>query len=305
MISAVPGGRSLPISPCSPSRTVQATSIRSRVAGEVGRADQLAARRGSARPARPARRAPPSVSAAELDQQRGRLGRQLHPLLRARPRCSGAATISAGATISSTAVAPAATNSGHRLGRRLDPVEVQPGDRRVRAAAGTVSNTASATKASVPSEPTSSRRKISSGVVGVEERAEPVAGRVLDLELAPDPLGAARRRRASRRGSPPAPRPARARPRRSASSAPGAPVSIVGPRRQHEGQLAHRASRSRRVTPQRMPPELLAITPPTRGDVGAGRVGAELAPVRRQHPVGVAEHGARPAPGRGRRRPRR
>ena len=52
----------------------------------------------------------------------------------------------------------------------------------------TVSNTASAMNASVPSEPTSSRRKISSGVVGVEERAQPVAGGVLDLELAPDPL---------------------------------------------------------------------------------------------------------------------
>ena len=46
------------------------------------------------------------------------------------------------------------------------------------------------------------------------------------------------------------------------------------------------------MVPQRIPPELLATTPPTRGDVGAGRVGAELAPVRGEDAVGVAEDGA-------------
>ena len=90
--------------------------------------------------------------------------------------------ISAGATISSTAVAPASTKS--RTGAIASSI---PGKWIqavvVRAGSGTVSKTASATKPSVPSEPTSRRRKISSGSLGVEEGAEPVAGRVLDREL--------------------------------------------------------------------------------------------------------------------------
>ncbi len=73
-----------------------------------------------------------------------------------------AAVISAGATISSTAVAPEATRSGtgaiaaSMLGKWTQAVVVTAGS-------GTVSKTASATKASVPSEPTRRRRKISSG----------------------------------------------------------------------------------------------------------------------------------------------
>ena len=53
------------------------------------------------------------------------------------------------------------------------------------------------------------------------------------------------------------------------------------------------------MVPQRIPPELLAITPPTRGDLGAGRVGPELAPVRGERAVRVAEDRPRPDPGRG------
>ena len=88
--------------------------------------------------------------------------------------------------------------------------------------------------ASVPSEPTSSRRKISTGVVGVEEGAEPVAGRVLDLELAPDPLARAPRRRGSRRGS-------RASP--AASSGSAAAKRSLGVRR---GGVDHRPRRRAR-----------------------------------------------------------
>ena len=73
-----------------------------------------------------------------------------------------AAVISAGATISSTAVAPLSTRS--RTGAIASSM---PGKWTqavvVRAGSGTVSKTASATKASVPSEPTTRRRKISSG----------------------------------------------------------------------------------------------------------------------------------------------
>ncbi len=73
-----------------------------------------------------------------------------------------AAVIRAGATISSTAVAPASTKS--RTGAIASSI---PGKWIhavvVRAGRGTVSKTASATNARVPSEPTSRRRKISSG----------------------------------------------------------------------------------------------------------------------------------------------
>ena len=73
-----------------------------------------------------------------------------------------AAVIRAGATISSTAVAPASTSSRtgsiawSMSGKWTQAVVV-------RAGSGTVSKTASATKASVPSEPTTRRRKISNG----------------------------------------------------------------------------------------------------------------------------------------------
>ena len=72
------------------------------------------------------------------------------------------ATISAGATISSTALAPAATNSG--TGSVADSMPSKwSHETVVWGGWGTVSSTASATNASVPSLPTSTRRKISSG----------------------------------------------------------------------------------------------------------------------------------------------
>ncbi len=78
------------------------------------------------------------------------------------PTMFQAAVISAGATISSTAVAPLSTRS--RTGAIASSI---PGKWIqavvVRAGSGTVSKTASATNASVPSEPTRRRRKISSG----------------------------------------------------------------------------------------------------------------------------------------------
>ena len=67
-----------------------------------------------------------------------------------------------GFTISSTAVAPASTSAGtgaeaaSMLGKNSSPV-------RTWRPCGTVSNTASEMKPSVPSEPTSRRRKISTG----------------------------------------------------------------------------------------------------------------------------------------------
>jgi hypothetical protein len=78
------------------------------------------------------------------------------------PTMFQAAVISAGATISSTAVAPEATRSptgavaASMLGKWTQAVVVNGGT-------GTVSKTTSAMKARVPSEPTSRRRKISNG----------------------------------------------------------------------------------------------------------------------------------------------
>ena len=84
-------------------------------------------------------------------------------------QCSGVpgiewlATISAGATISSTALAPAATSSGTgsvalSIPSKWTHAVVVCGR------SGIVSKTASETNPRVPSEPTSSRRKISTGV---------------------------------------------------------------------------------------------------------------------------------------------
>ena len=84
-------------------------------------------------------------------------------------QCSGVpgiewlATISAGATISSTALAPAATSSGTGSVAASIPSKWTQAVV-VCGRSGIVSKTASETKARVPSDPTSSRRNISSGV---------------------------------------------------------------------------------------------------------------------------------------------
>ena len=208
------------------------------------------------------------------------------------------ATISAGATISSTALRAGGDQLAHRGDRGVDAREVKPGAGRAAQAAGTVSKTASATKPSVPSEPTSRRRKISTGVVGVEERAEPVAGRVLDLELARGSARRARRRRGSRsRISSQAARRARARRRRSGPRRRGRRCRSPCPRAARRSARA-RSGRSRSSIPQRIPPELLAITPPTQ----AISVEAGSGPSRR--PCGASSRFACPStvPGRTRAR---
>ncbi len=72
------------------------------------------------------------------------------------------AAINAGATMSSTARHPASTSAG--TGSTAASIEGKCSHAMaVRAGCGRVRNTASATNASVPSEPTTSRRRISSG----------------------------------------------------------------------------------------------------------------------------------------------
>ena len=272
-----------------------------RLAGEGERPDRLVgaeqlARRGDrARRGRPRRRrrtrpaAPPTPAAALSTPAAPR-------------RMFQAAVISAGATISSTAVAPAATSSrtgaiaASMLGKWTQAVVVT-GRQRHRLEDDLGDEGERALGADQQAAEDLQR------LVGVEEGAEPVAGRVLDRELAADPRRRARRRRGSRRGSRPVRRRARARRRRSARRRRARRCRSSSPRAGRRSASA-RSSRSPRVTPQRIPPELLATTPPTRGDVGAGRVGAELAPVRGEDAVGVAEDRAGPDPGAARRPPR-
>ncbi len=262
------------------------------VAGEVDRADRARGRRGS----RSARgdlggRARRRSSAPNSTSSTADSGRQLLPLLGRADHVPGGGDQG---------------RRDHQLDRGRAAVD-QLADRRdrlvdagkwiqavvVRAGTGTVSKTASAMKASVPSEPTSRRRKISSGSIGVEEGAEPVAGRVLDRELAPDPLAelvvgadlVADRLEPARR--------APARRRRSARRRPGRRCRSSSPTAGRRSASAP-SSRSRAVDPAAHPARVVGDHPADGGDVGAGRVGAELAAVGREDAVGVAED--RPGP---------
>ena len=129
MISEVPGARKRPIRPCSPSRTVQETSTRSGSRVKSGGLDQLVLAGGSPRRAATSLSSSPSVSAPNSTSSAAEVGGSSSHSCGA-PAMFWAATISAGATISSTAVAPGLDQRGHRLGRRLDAVEVKPGDGR-------------------------------------------------------------------------------------------------------------------------------------------------------------------------------
>ena len=111
MISAVPGGRSRPISPCIPSRTDQTSSTRSWSRVQSASLIRRVARRAPRPPSprahrarrRRRRRTPPAAPPTRAGSSRHSSGV---------PGIEWLATISDGATISSTAVAPAATKSG-------------------------------------------------------------------------------------------------------------------------------------------------------------------------------------------------
>ena len=161
MISDVPSGRSRPVRPKSPSRTIHANSISSgsRV-NAVGRSSSRSRSSSSAvatcASSAPSSSPPYSTSSAADSggssfQYSGDSGHVY------------AAAISAGATISSHARAPAATRPGTgSAAASTDEKWIH--DVVVRAGTGRVSKTASATNANVPSDPTTRRRKISSGV---------------------------------------------------------------------------------------------------------------------------------------------
>ncbi len=132
-------------------------------------------------------------------------------------------------------------------------------------------------------------------LLGVEEGAEPVAGRVLDRELAADALGelgvgadllADRGEAGGQLGL------------RGGEALGGARRCGVDrrPGGQDEGHRAYRRVGVVKDTAAH-PAGVVGDHAADRGDLGAGRVGAELAPVGSEDAVGVTEHGAGLDPG--------
>ena len=210
------------------------------------------------------------------------------------PTMFQAAVISAGATISSTALAPASTRSRtgaiawSMSGKWIQAVVV-------RAGSGTVSKTSLGEEGERALGADDEAAEDLQRLVGVEEGAEPVAGRVLDLELAADAraqllVGADL---VADLGQP------------GGQLRLGLGEALVGaggggvdrrPRGQDEG---HRPDRRVGVAGDAAAHAagVVGDDAADRGDVGAGRVGAEFAPVRGEDAVGVAEHGAGLDPG--------
>ena len=162
---------------------------------------------------------------------------------------------------------------------------------------GIVSKTASETNPRVPSEPTSSRRKISSGVSASRkaQRRYPVVFLIANLRLIRS-LSSGSARISSRIA---------ARPRGQLGL--GLGEALLGarrggvdqrPRGQDEGERAQR-----RVgvvdDPAAHPARVVGDHAADRRRLVGGRVGAELSPVPGQHAVGVGEHGAGPHPCQG------
>ena len=282
MIRDVPGSRSLPIRPCRPSHYPSSSPRLSRVAVNVWsprarareellrvRLKRVELRRSSLPRTRPASAAEAGQAPSTAPACPDRLGRDHQEP----------------ATISSTAVAPPATRSGTGSvpPRSRGSGPTQGGLRRQRDG----SKVRPAMNASVPSEPTSTRRKISSGV-SASRKAQ---SRYPVVFLISNSRGSARDSASARISS------------RTSSS----PVASSGSaRRSRLGariggvDLVPEAARTQRrtveyesgVTPQRMPPELLATTPPTQAMSRAGGVGAELARARGEHPVRMPQQGS-------------
>ena len=210
MISCTPGGRTAAISPCMPSRTRHSISIcsGSRENGTAASPSASAAAASSSAEPPPDRRrgTPPAAPPSPVGSSRHASGV---------PGMFQAAAISVGATISSVAVAPAATSrptaprrasiEAKRTQRdrgvrpQRDRLELGLGDERER-----------------PLRADDEPAEDLEGLIGIQERAQPVAGRVLDLELPSHPFGELRDRPAARRAAPPTRPPAPAPPARTA-----------------------------------------------------------------------------------------
>ena len=231
----------------------------------------------------------------ELDQQRSRSGRQLHPVLR------GAGDVlrrdhQGRRDHQLDGRRTRLDQRRDRLGRRLDAVEVEPGDGRRRWERHGLDDRLG-DEAERPLGADQKPPEDLDRLVRVEEGAEPVARGVLDAELLPDPLGELVV------GSDLVPNL-----RESARKFGLGPLESLGrvgrggvdhgPGRQHEGEREDGAV-GVRDDPASHPARVVGEYAADAGDVGAGRVRAELASVWRQHPIGMPEHGPRlhPHPG--------
>ena len=226
MISAVPGGRSRPISPCIPSRTDQASSTRSWSRVQSGSLISVWPARTSAAFASRAS-SPASSSAPNSTSRAADSPGQLAPLL----GCPGNRVAGHDQRRRHHQLhRPCAGRDEVRHGRhrRLEAIEVEPGDHR----AGRHRHRLEDRLRDERQRPLGADQQAAEDLdrlVLVEEGAEPVADRVLDPELRPDPLARARSRRGSRRGSPRGPALSSGSAAANRSAASGAAVSIVVP----------------------------------------------------------------------------
>ncbi len=225
---------------------------------------------------------------AELDQQHRRLGRQLLPLLRRADHVVGGDNQRRGDHQLDRGGA-ARDQVADRGDRRVDAGEVDPGGGRVGGPRHGLEDRLG-DEAERPLRTDEEAAEDLQRLIGVEEGAEPVAGRVLDRELAPDALaqlgvgadlvadrGQARRQLRLLRGE-------------ALGRAGGGGVDRRSGR-QDEGQRAHgRVGVPGRATAH--PAGVVGDHAADGGDVGAGRVGTELAAVWGEHLVGVTEHDA-------------
>ena len=159
----------------------------------------------------------------------------------------------------------------HRLDRRVDAREVKPGDRRPRRLRHGLERRLGDERERALAADQQPAEDLERGL-GVEEGAEPVAGGVLDRELATDPLGelvvgedlvADLEQTGGELGLGLGEALARRRRRRSSITVPEASTKVSSRTVSYESW----------VMPQRMPPELLAITPPTQAmsvEAGSG-----------------------------------
>ena len=224
---------------------------------------------------------------AELHQQRRGSGRQLEPVL-GRPGDVLRGHHQGRSDHQLDRGRPGFDQRRHRLRRRLDAVEVEPGDRGPRRQRNgledRLGDEAERALGADQEAPEDLQR-----LVLVQEGTEPVAGRVLDPELAPDPLAqllvgadlVAHLGKSVRQlglGL------------REALRGVGGGRVDHRSRGQDEGERADRAvgvGHDSATHPAGVVGEHTADA----GDVGARRIGPELAALRREHPVGVAEHG--------------
>ncbi len=289
-----PGRPHLADQPVHPLAHLPVDLDRFRVAVKVRLADQLAAREHLRR-ARLRGRQLGLVLAAELDQKGGRERVDLLPVL------GGAADVvrrddQRRRDHQLDRPRPGGDEVPDRLEGRVDVREVQPGEGRAARLGERLEHGLGDEPERALGADQQPAEDLERGL-GVEEGAQPVAGRVLDRELAPDPLAElgvvddllADLREAGRElglGV-----------REAALGVGGGGVDHRAGG-EHEGQLADGLVRVAGHSAAH-PAGVVGDHAADAGDVGRGRVGTEFVSVRGEHPVDVAEQRPRLHPGAG------